>query len=68
MKKILLFISFFYSFSTLAQEQLEVNVNDLLTRKPVRSVEVYIESIGEKSQFGITDKFQMISPIMQCEP
>ena len=42
MKKILLFISFFYAFSTLAQEQLEVNVNDLLTHKPVRSVEVYI--------------------------
>ena len=57
MKKILLLMSFFYSFSTLAQEQLEVNVNDLLTHKPVRSVEVYIESIGEKSQFGITDKF-----------
>ena len=56
MKKIFYILSFFYSFSIVAQEQLEVTVGDLLARKPVRSVEVYVESVGEKPMLGVTDK------------
>ncbi len=56
MKNVLLLLTFFYSFTSFAQEQLEVKVNDLLTQKPVKSVEVYIESVGEKPFFGTTDK------------
>ena len=56
MKKLLLIISIFYSFSSLAQSQVEVNVIDLLTNKPVKSVEVYLETYGEKTIFGLSDK------------
>jgi hypothetical protein len=56
MKKLLLFLSLFHSFSTFAQSQIEVNVIDLLTNKPVKSVEVYLETYGEKTIFGVSDK------------
>ena len=56
MKKIILILSVIYSFTSIAQEKLEVNVNDLLTLKPIKSVEVYLESINEKPLVGMTDK------------
>jgi outer membrane receptor for ferrienterochelin and colicin len=56
MKKLVLFLSLFYSFSTFAQTQIEVNVIDLLTNKPVKSVEVYLETYGEKTILGLSDK------------
>jgi outer membrane receptor for ferrienterochelin and colicin len=56
MKKIILILSVIYSFTSIAQEKLEVNVNDLLTLKPIKSVEVYLESVNEKPVIGMTDK------------
>jgi outer membrane receptor for ferrienterochelin and colicin len=56
MKKIILILSVIYSFTSIAQEKLEVNVNDLLTLKPIKSVEVYLESVNEKPVVGMTDK------------
>lgn len=61
MKKIIYILTIFYSFSSLAQEQIEVTVNDLLTQKPVRSVEVYIESFGDASSSGLTDKLGKVT-------
>ena len=60
MKKLYIFFTLFYSFSALAQEQIEITVNDLLTKKPIKSVEVYLESIGEKPQIGVTNKLGII--------
>lgn len=57
MKKILLLIPFLYSFHTYSQSQIQVNVKDLLANKPLGSVEVYIESNGEKPTFILSDKF-----------
>ena len=56
MKKLLLIKLIFYSFSSIAQSQIEVNVIDLLTNKPVKSVEVYLETYGEKTIFGVSNK------------
>lgn len=56
MKKIVLILSIFYSFASIAQENLEITVNDLLTIKPIKNVEVYLEPINEKPVVGITDK------------
>ncbi|MCP9768267.1 TonB-dependent receptor [Lacihabitans sp. LS3-19] len=57
MKKILLLISFLYSFHSFSQSQIQVNITDLLANKPLGSVEVYIESNGEKPTFVVSDKF-----------
>jgi len=60
MKKIILILSVIYSFTSIAQEKLKVNVNDLLTLKPIKSVEVYLESVNEKPIVGMTDKLGQV--------
>jgi outer membrane receptor for ferrienterochelin and colicin len=60
MKKIILILSVIYSFTSIAQEKLKVNVNDLLTFKPIKSVEVYLESVNEKPIVGMTDKLGQV--------
>jgi outer membrane receptor for ferrienterochelin and colicin len=56
MKKIILFFTFIYSLSSFAQNQIEIKVVDLLTNKPVKSVEVFLETYEEKKLSAISDK------------
>jgi outer membrane receptor for ferrienterochelin and colicin len=60
MKKVFYLLLFFTTFSGFAQEQLEVTVGDLLARKPLRSVEVFLQTSGEKPISGTTDKLGKI--------
>ena len=60
MNKLFYLLFCFSTFSGFAQEQLEVTVGDLLARKPLRSVEVFLETSGEKPISGTTDKLGKI--------
>lgn len=56
MRVTILFILSFFAVNAIAQEQLEVNVYDLLSQKPIKGVEVFLESSDNVKNVIITDK------------